>query len=160
MGAAMQRAHITRHSDTEGFTLVEVVIGMTLMAIVFTAAFGSYFLGMRMVEDAREELRASQIIQSELERMRTMNWATLNDPNKTFQLAAIKPQGDFVSIFANDYKGYRFIDDLDFNSDGIVDAKLVHILVQWRNSRGLYTYEIFNTIIVREGLNDYYYRKV
>ncbi|HSH10050.1 MAG TPA: type II secretion system protein, partial [Oceanipulchritudo sp.] len=60
--------------NTAGFTLVEVIISMTLMAIVFTAAFGSYFLGMRIIEDAREEVRASQIIQSELERLRTKNW--------------------------------------------------------------------------------------
>lgn len=143
-----------------GFTLVEVLVGMFLMAIVFTSAFGSYFLGMRLVDDAREELRASQIIQSELERMRTMNWATLDDPTKTPTLAEITPQGDFVKIFASDYEGFREITSLDLDGDTVEDAKLVRVWVRWRNSRNRYTYELFNTIIVREGLNDYYYRKV
>ncbi len=85
MGKVMQAAGNTypQNKDAiqskDGFTLVEVIVSMFLMAIVFTAAFGTYFLGMRMVEDAREEIRASQIIQSELEAMRTLTWDDLEN---------------------------------------------------------------------------------
>ena len=49
----MQAANKTHSESKGGFTLVEVIVSMALMAMVFTAAFGTYFLGMRMVEDAR-----------------------------------------------------------------------------------------------------------
>lgn len=138
-------------NNTSGFTLVEVVVGMTLMAMIFTAAFGTYFLGMRIVEDAREELRASQIIQSELEAMRTLNW---NDLEALPDVATFEPKGNFVKQFAKDYIAYRQV--YDINSE----QKRVVIYVWWTNSRNVYTYQIFNTIFTRYGLNDYYYRQV
>jgi prepilin-type N-terminal cleavage/methylation domain-containing protein len=133
----------------DGFTLVEVIVSMFLMAIVFTAAFGTYFLGMRMVEDAREEIRASQIIQSELEAMRTLTWDDLE--NKGTGWSIIDPQGNFVQQFAKDYLAYRWV--YNINSE----QKRIAIWVRWTNSRGEYTYQMFSTIFTKNGLNDYYY---
>jgi prepilin-type N-terminal cleavage/methylation domain-containing protein len=132
----------------DGFTLVEVIVSMFLMAIVFTAAFGTYFLGMRMVEDAREELRASQIVQSELERMRTLTWDDLEelDPFSPFS-----PQGNFVNQFSKNYNCYRWVYQMNSSQ------KRVIIYVQWVNSRGDTTWQVFNTVFTRNGLNDYYY---
>ena len=133
--------------------MVEVVIGSVLMAMVFSASYGSYFLGMNLVEDAREELRASQIIQSELERMRTMNWDSFT---KVGSISKVNPQGDFIKKFSGDYQAYREIKDVA----GETDLKLVRIFVWWTNSKGQRTYQVFNTIVTKEGLNDYHYRKV
>jgi len=148
----MQVQKRLENTAQSGFTLVEVMVGMFLLAVVFTSAFGSYFLGMRIVEDAREELRASQIIQSELEAMRTMNWADMEE------LAALgtsqfSPQGTFIQNFANDYISYRYV-----SNDA--DKKRVVIWVWWKNSRGTYTFQIFNTVFTKNGINDYYYRQV
>ncbi|NDV62956.1 prepilin-type N-terminal cleavage/methylation domain-containing protein [Puniceicoccales bacterium CK1056] len=140
-------------NKTGGFTLVEVIIGSVLMAIVFTASYASYFLGMNLVEDAREELRASQIIQSELERMRTMNWDAINS---VAQVTRVIPQGDFIQKFSGDYRAYREIKDID----GQTNLKMVRVFVWWTNAKGLRTYQVFNTIVTKEGLNDYHYRKV
>ena len=118
--------------------------------MVFTAAFGTYFLGMRIVEDAREELRASQIIQSELEAMRTLNWADMVELEGTNQFT---PQGNFIQNFAKNYICYRFVD-----TDP--DKKRVIIWVWWKNSRGVYTFQIFNSVFTKNGINDYYYRQV
>jgi prepilin-type N-terminal cleavage/methylation domain-containing protein len=135
----------------DGFTLVEVIISMVLMAIVFTAAFGAYFLGMRMVEDAREELRASQIIQSELEALRSLNWGDLDDLPS---MSPVNPQGSMIQQFAKNYIAYRQVTSID------ATKKRVIVYVWWINSRGVYTYQIANTIFTKRGLNDYYYRKV
>lgn len=125
---------------------------MALMAIVFTSAFGSYFLGMRMVEDAREELRASQIIQSELEALRSMNWTELDAlPSGG---SPISPQGSLIQQFATNYIAYRSVDSID------ASQKRVIVWVWWKNSRGIYTFQIANTVFTRGGLNDYYYRRV
>lgn len=149
----MQAAAKKPYSSSEGgFTLVEVVISMTLMAIVFTAAFGSYFLGMRIVEDARDQIRASQIIQSELERLRTANWDQLG---KLPPYEPVPVDEDFSSNYAKDYLSYRY------NIEVIPGTqRWVVVIVQWKNSRGVWTRQVFNTIFTKDGLNDYYYRDI
>lgn len=147
----MQKNKLPNATNAAGFTLVEVVIGMTLMAMVFTASYGAYFLGVRIVQDAREELRASQIIQSELESMRTLTWLDLEGMAST---STIDPQGEFVKVFAKDFTTTREIIDLS-NSQ-----KKVKITIEWTNARGQKRTQVFNTVFTKFGLNDYYYRQV
>jgi prepilin-type N-terminal cleavage/methylation domain-containing protein len=139
-------------SSEEGFTLVEVVIGMVLMAVVFTAAYGSYFLGMRIIQDAREEVRAHQIIQSELERLRTKNWNQLGELGAT---SLFTPQGNFVQKYADQYTAYRLVRDVSGKPQ-----KYVIIIVLWKKSHGEDGKAVFNTIFTEGGLNDYYYRDI
>lgn len=146
----MQAASKTHSESKGGFTLVEVIVSMALMAMVFTAAFGTYFLGMRMVEDAREELRASQIIQSELEAMRTLTWDDLENMGTGWSI--IDPQGNFVQQFAQNYLAYRWVYDIPG-----AQQKRIAIWVRWTNSRGQYSYQMFSTVFTQNGLNDYYY---
>jgi len=149
--ADTRQAH--RGKSSSGFTLVEVIVSMALMAIVVTSAFGSYFLGMRMIDDAREELRASQIIQTELEALRGLNWAELDSlPD----VAPITPKGTLIQQFSSDYLAYRQVETVDADNT----QKRVIVYVWWKNSKGIYTYQISNTIFTRNGLNDYYYRRV
>ena len=149
----MQAALNSKHSNNSaGFTLVEMVMAMTLMAMVFTAAFGSYFLGMQMVEDAREEIRASQIIQSEMERLRTMNWQQLGTLKA---LEEFQPHGTFIQDYTKDYKCYRY----NFPRANGVERQ-VTVVVEWINSRNSWTTQAFSTSITKNGLNDYYYRDI
>ena len=148
----MQRTQPNRFNSRGGFTLAEVMVSMSLMAIIFTAAFGTHFLGMKMVEDAREDMRASQIIQSELEAMRTMNWPDLQALSGTSNI--IQPQGNFMAQFANDYTVYRVVGNINGNQ------KYVVIWVWWKNSKGFNSFRRFSTVFTQNGLNDYYYRQV
>ena len=143
----------TRSTGQEGFTLVEVIVSMFLMAIVFTSAFGSYFLGMRIIQDSREEVRASQIIQSELERLRTKNWQQLNAMTKN-QFEYFEPQGTFVKKYSKNYTAFRVI------IDDSATRKWAVIFVQWKNSRGKAVNQAFSTVFTKDGLNDYYYREI
>jgi prepilin-type N-terminal cleavage/methylation domain-containing protein len=153
MGDKMQAANHSYPENKDGFTLVEVLVSMAIMAIVFTSAFGAWFLGMRMVEDSREELRASQIIQSSMEELRSLNW---NDLDNLPTIAPLQPSGLLIQQFSKQYLAYRQVSDVS-GSGGT--QKRVIVYVYWKNSRGVYTYQIANTIFTKGGLNDYYYRK-
>jgi prepilin-type N-terminal cleavage/methylation domain-containing protein len=153
MGATMQATRKLYPNSKDGFTLVEVLVSMAIMAMVFSAAFGSYFLGMRIVEDAREELRASQIIQSEMEALRSLNWTDLE---ALPSVAPLQPTGYLINQFSKQYLSYRQVSNIS-GSDGT--QKRVIVYVYWKNSRGVYTFQIANTIFTKGGLNDYYYRK-
>lgn len=154
----MQAAAPTRNSfqttSNAGFTLVEVVVSMTLMALIFTAAFGSYFLGMDMIDDSREEVRVSQIIQSEIERLRTKNWGQLGlmASGETFD-----PDGEFVKQYSDKYNAYRYVILLTNQRS---QQYLVAVRVTWTTKNGRTTVRWFNTIFTKGGLNDYYYRDV
>lgn len=136
--------------SSAGFTLIEIMVSMALMAIVFTAAFGTHFLAMRMIEDSRDQIRASQIIQSELEAMRTMNWSDIEalDGKSTFA-----PRGQFVQVFADRYTAEREVKPISSSQKEVI------IRVSW-NVRGKTYFQIFNTVFTRNGLNDYHYRAV
>lgn len=145
----MSRNSLHASSPTPGFTLAEVVVSLAIMAVVFTAAFGSYFLGLRLLEDARHRLRASQIIQSEIERMRTLNWAAIQAlPAST----AFTPEGEYVTQFADTYSANRQVNGL-----ASTDQVILLVSVSWTNSRGLSSSESFSTVMTRGGLSDYLY---
>lgn len=139
--------------STKGFTILEVMIAMTLMAMIFSSGFAACFLGLKIIDGARDELRASQIVQSELEAMRTLNWQDLDDMPPSF--TKIQPQGEFILLFPDRYRAYRQV--IDINSL----QKRVIVVVYWR-SRGNDQWQsrLFNTVFTRGGLNDYFYRKV
>ena len=125
---------------------------MFILGMVFSAAFGTYFLGLDMINDSREEIRASQIIQSEMERLRTKNWIQLNDRSSG---STFEPSGEFAQTYATKYNAYRYLIKL-----GTGDQLLVAIRVEWKNSKGQTSIRWFNTVFTQNGLNDYYYRKV
>lgn len=132
--------------------MVEVVVSMVLLGIIFSSAFSTYMLGIDMINDAREELRASQIIHSEIERLRTKNWTDLN---KLSDYDTVEPHGEFAYLFAHKYTAYRYLIDLNANQDRMLVAVRVH----WTNSKGQTSVRWFNTIFVQNGLNSYFYRK-
>ncbi len=146
----MKITHLKDRAEAQrGFTLVEVLVGTLLIAIVFTAAYGSYFTGLKMVDESRQETLASQIIQSEMEAMRTMSWNDLADLTS----GMITPEEEFVDQYADRFEVYRQID--------VVNSlqKQITIWVSWTNGTGRTTYRCFTYIYTKNGLNDYYYRE-
>ncbi len=141
-----------KSAKKQGFTLVEVVVSMVLLGIIFSSAFSTYMLGIDMITDAREELRASQIIHSEIERLRTKNWSDLN---QLVDYDTVKPHGEFAALFADKYTAFRYLIDLNTEKDKM----LVAVRVEWTNSKGQTSIRWFNTIFVQNGLNEYFYRK-
>ena len=146
-------AKINKLPGKAGFTLVEVVVSMVLLGIIFSSAFSTYMLGIDMINDAREELRASQIIHSEIERLRTKNWSDLNELS---DYDSVEPHGEFDALFADKYTAYRYLIDLN----AAQDKMLVAVRVEWKNSKGMTSVRWFNTVFVDGGLNSYFYRKV
>ncbi|MGC9451042.1 MAG: type IV pilus modification PilV family protein [Oceanipulchritudo sp.] len=129
---------------SDGFTLVEVMMSVAIMAIVFMAAFACYFLGMRMIDDARHEVLASQIVQSELEAMRTIRFDDLTS-GSTY----ITPQTQFKQHL-KDYTIRRWIFTIN------PQQKVVLHRISWANSREENLYRMFTTVFTDKGLGLYY----
>ena len=135
-----------------GFTAVEVVIGAVLMTMLVTSMLHLIKQGNYLIELARDHTRVTQILQSEIEDMRTYSWADLPTEGLLYQFT---PEGNFANSFAKDYICYSWNWDLVAG-----EKKQVYVYVFWIDSMNRSHYTYYITRFTKDGLNDYYYRAV
>ncbi len=58
-----------------GFTLVEVMMAATILVVGLVGMMQTVTIGSEMLDTARKQTLASQIIQHQIERVRLMNWS-------------------------------------------------------------------------------------
>lgn len=72
------RIHFTKEGSSgtaqNGFTLVELIVGAAMAAMVYAAVFCGVSTTFRILNSSREELRATQIMVSRLEGIRLEAW--------------------------------------------------------------------------------------
>jgi type II secretory pathway pseudopilin PulG len=142
----MRRFH---RSQAKGFTLVEVMAAATVLILIFVSSIGAITVGFRMLEDARMTTLASQVLQSEMEDMRLMNWTAVDalPASGTFPI-----QTSLANASFNKFTCSRKIAAV--NSD----MKKVTVAVTWQATNGNKRVRQYMTYIAKNGLNDYYYR--
>jgi len=138
-----------KSSSNAGFTLIEVMVATVLLLVILGGGFGALVQGHRLVEAARDETRASQILQSELEDIRTYDWATLTALNAT---ASYSPQESFTDAYSTRYAIRRNI------STRSATQRRIRLQVDWTDNGGSSHMREFVTLISKDGLYDYYYR--
>lgn len=62
-----------------GFSLTEAMVGMALAGVILASCFSALAQGFRLVEGSRERMRATQILQNEVERLRALPWESLGE---------------------------------------------------------------------------------
>lgn len=60
-----------------GFTLIEVALGATILAVGFIGMIDALALGSQMLDTARSQTIAGQIMQGEMEYWRMQPWSTI-----------------------------------------------------------------------------------
>ena len=136
-------------SKRKGFSAVEALIGATLMAGLIAGMLHLLKQSNYLVELARDHSRVTQILQSEIEDLRTLNWTDLTSL-ESFE--TVTPQGRFVSEYANEYYCYRYVID---SYDNPTEKKWVWIMASWKDSMNR-THWIYQfTQFSKDGLNDY-----
>jgi prepilin-type N-terminal cleavage/methylation domain-containing protein len=141
---------MVKRSPDNGFTLIEVLVAMTILSVAIAGAVAALIQGNRMVEEARNLTRVSQIVQSEIEALRTMNWVDLEAmPNNFVKLPL---QGSFASKFQDRYTLYRLVVDHGATQKG------VYLYVYWRSPEGFLRRQWHYARFTQGGLNDYFYR--
>lgn len=140
---------LSASGSKSGFTLIEVMVGSVLMLVVFAGGFGALIQGNRLIESSRDETRASQILQSEIEDLRTHDWTTLTAlPTE----AKYNPQSSFTDAYAARYTIKRVI------ATRSATQKRITLMVAWQDSRSTTHTREYITLITKDGLYDYYYR--
>jgi uncharacterized protein (TIGR02598 family) len=63
-----------RPTATAAFSLIEVMVAMAIVGVVFVSLYGGISSGFAVVSVARENLRATQVMQDRMEEMRLYTW--------------------------------------------------------------------------------------
>lgn len=143
------RSH-PRYARKEGFTLIEVMVASAVLILVFVSAIGAMTIGFRMLEDARFNTLASQVLQSEVENLRLKNWSDLT----------ALPASEVVTIsskFSTATFG-RFTCVRKITSVR-ADTRRIVVALRWNSMSGKVNVRTYTTYMTKDGLNDYYYTK-
>ncbi len=132
-----------------GFTLVEMIVATMVMTFVFAGSFKCLGHGFSIIEKARDTRRLSQILQSELEDIRSLNWTAINAMATPATFAI---QSNFSAQYGERYTCTRTIEDLK------ADQKKITVSASWTDYTGASHDLNYFTYITKEGLYDYYYK--
>ena len=132
-----------------GFTLVEVMIAMVIFSMVVAGGLVGISRGFELIDTTRNYTRSSQVLQSELELLRTLPWETFSELSES-ELTE-KFQEQIISQFG------------EATYTGTVTTKLtggdlmeIIVTVEWYGQKGRLQTLNYITFFTEGGLNDYY----
>lgn len=135
-----------------------MMIAIVLTGLVLTAAFATVSQSIRTVETARDYTRVAQILQSEMEDLRTLSWADL-EAASTGGYEEIDLNSEFYAAFGDRYRAWRWIRDREISpGTTLSDQKEISIWVFWKDGNGMWRNKYAASWFTELGLHDYYYR--
>lgn len=142
-----------RPRRTAGFTIAEVSIAASVLAMVIATAIITLQSGYRTIDVARGNTLASQVLQSEMERLRMKSWGdiTAMPASETF---------DGATYFSSnpDVAGrYSITRTITADSSRPGEVVYINISVTWRSYDNSSHTRSFQSMYAKNGLYDYFY---
>ena len=142
-----------RDRARRAFTILEVTLATFVMAFGISTATLTMMSGFKTLDVARNITLASQILQSEMERLRLMDWADIAALSGTQNV-------DLNAVFTSDadlaarFTLSRTVSDV---VGKVGEMKQILLVVSWNTVDGRTMTRQFNTYYAKDGLYDYYY---
>lgn len=127
------------------FTIVEVMVAAGVLALGIASVITVSQRGLQALDTARNLSGASQLMQSEMERLRLMSWAQLQALQDSGQTAVT------IEDTSGRYTCSRQISDVKTN------LKQITLVSTWRGYDGRAHTARLITRYGKTGLNDYFY---
>ena len=140
-----------------GLTLVDVILAVGIIAIMSGAMVGSITYGFYVMQMARENQRATQIMLERVEAIRLYNWSQVTDPNfipSTFT-DVYDPQGSSNSQGAV-YSGTLTKASVPFSTSYSSNMRQITLGLTWKTRKITRTRSL-TTYIARDGVQNYVY---
>ena len=149
---------IKRAADrNQAFTLIEVMLAVVIVGVEFVSLYVAISQGFAVVQSARENLRATQIMQEQVEIVRVLDWAKItNTPSPWNFNANFYPAGGTNQGLT--YSGKIAVTDAPVPAAYTADMRLVVVSLTWTNgttTRVSRNREL-RTLVSRYGLHNYY----
>jgi hypothetical protein len=95
-------SHNQKLNDTQGFTIMEVGLAATVLALTLTGMIGVVESGNQMLDLSRKQTLAAQILHSEIDQLRLQSWMAVAGENPAGTTAV---SGSFYSSTQVGYSG-------------------------------------------------------
>lgn len=154
---------LRRRRDVRGFTIIEVALAGFIMAFGIATSIIVMQTGFRALDVARDSTLASQIMQSEIERLRLLPWNNTSTAavDSILELPATETVSLTTMFSANAALAAKFTVTRTVAAavDGTRpdDVRYITITVAWNSYDGRSHNRSFTTMYSKNGLYDYYY---
>ena len=145
--------------DQSGFTLVEVMVGVAVMGIMMVSLYAGFAFGFQQIRRARENVRATQVLQERMEVIRLVNWNDLNSsgyiPTKfTDPFYADNPTNPPANSFF--YTGTVQVASAPVTESYSNDLRMIKIQLTWPSGQLIRTRQM-TTLVAQFGIQRYVY---
>lgn len=141
----------TRNKTVKGFSLVEVIVAAGIFAMVIAGGIAGVRMGFQIVDNSRHYTRISQILQSEVESLRALSWAELQ------QLPADEKIEIDPKFSTAAYEAYSVQRKIVAESSTL---SRIEVMVDYTTRNGKPVALKYLTFFTKGGVNDYYYRTI
>jgi len=138
------------------FTLVEVLIATGVIGIMFVSLYAAVASGFSLITVARENLRATQVMEEKLETLRLYNWNQINSNGfiPAQFAASFYPAGN--TNVGVSYNGTMVITNFPTSESYSTNMRLVILTVTWNSGQVQRTRQM-QSAVARYGLQNYVY---
>jgi Tfp pilus assembly protein PilV len=145
--------------NSRAFTLVEVAVAAVVLAFGIAMSIVTIQAGYRTMDDARNLTIASQVLQSELERIRLLPWSSDTGGESITGLAASETVDLTASFTSNPQIAARFtlLREVAQTVGREATMRDITLTVSWTGFYGVSHSRTFTTRYCKDGLYDYYY---
>lgn len=154
LGSQLSRTWLRKES---GFTLIDVTIGVGMSVVMFVTLYLGIAQGFGIIQLARENLRATQIMQEKTETIWLYTWDQITTPGfipPTFT-ASFYPTGQQGNQGIT-YQGTVRIANAPVTESYADSLKMVTVALTWQSGTVTRQREM-NLILSRYGLHNYIY---
>jgi prepilin-type N-terminal cleavage/methylation domain-containing protein len=140
-----------------GFTLFEVLVSCLLIGVMALSLYVGMSQGFSVIQLARENLRATQILQEKMEAIRLVSWTQLNTEGfipRTFTAPFYATEQDGTDGLM--YSGQVIITNVPFSQSYSSDLRMVVAEVTWM-AGSVPRHRSMCTLVSEYGLQNYIY---
>ena len=135
-----------------GFTLIEVALAATILGVAFVGMVEALAIGSEMLDTARKQTIAAQIMQAEAEYLRMQPWSTISSLAST-SADSLSNYSDFASTNLATFAGTSFKFSRTVNTDPHANLRWITMTVSWTSITGKAHQRSSNLYIGKYGLN-------
>ena len=145
-----------KKSCGRAFSFIEVLMAAGVVGTVFISLYAGISGGFSMISNAREDLRATQIMMEKLETLRLYNWNQVNSNGfiPTNFTASFYPVGQTNQGVT--YSGTLTITNFPTAESYATNMRLVLLTVTWTSGQTTHRRQM-QTSLARYGLQNYIY---
>src|SRR5947209_7827639 len=145
-------------SRHQAFTLMEVMLAVVIVGVEFVSLYVAISQGFAVVQSARENLRATQIMQEQVEIVRVLDWdKIITTPSPWNFNANFYPAGG-TNNQGLTYLGTIAVTDAPVPAAYSADMRLVVVSLAWTNGANSHISRNreLRTLVSRYGLHNYF----